>query len=54
MRVDKFLIKQLAPNAKTLGEGGVFTHKCQCGEQMLNIVVNVDRSTAPPLLPNVC
>jgi hypothetical protein len=41
-------------NVPTLGEGGDFNHKCQCGERMLNIAVNVERSTAPPLLPNVC
>lgn len=41
-------------NGFTLGEGGDFNHKCRCGEQMLNIAVNVERSTAPPLLPNVC
>jgi hypothetical protein len=41
-------------NVPTLGEGGDFNHKCRCGERMLNIAVNVERSTAPPLLPNVC
>ena len=41
-------------NVPSLGEGGDFYHKCKCGERMLNIVVNVERSTAPPLLPNVC
>jgi len=41
-------------NVPTLGEGGDYNHKCRCGEQMLNTAVNVERSTAPPLLPNVC
>ena len=41
-------------NGSTLGEGGDFNHKCRCGERMLNIAVNVERNTAPPLLPNVC
>ena len=41
-------------NVKTLGEGGDFHHKCRCVERMLNIAVNVERGTAPPLLPNVC
>jgi hypothetical protein len=41
-------------NVPTLGEGGDFNHKCQCGKLMFNIAVNVERSTAPPLLPNVC
>ena len=41
-------------NVKTLGEGGDFNHKSQCGERMLNIAVIVKRSTALPLLPNVC
>jgi hypothetical protein len=45
---------RIAYNVPTLGEGGDFNHKCRCGEQMLNIAVNVKRSTAPPLLPNVC
>jgi len=45
---------QLAYNVSTLGEGGDFNHKCRYGERMLNIAVNVKRSTAPPLLPNVC
>ena len=44
----------LAGNVPTLGEGGDFNHKCRCVERMLNIAVNVKRSTAPPLLPNVC
>lgn len=44
----------LAYNDLRLGEGGDFNHKCQCGERMLNIAVIVERSTAPPLLPNVC
>ena len=42
------------PNVPRLGEGGDFNHKCRCGERILNIAVNVERSTAPPLLPNVC
>jgi len=42
------------PNVPTLGEGGDFNHKCRCGKRMMNIAVNVKRSTAPPLLPNVC
>jgi hypothetical protein len=46
--------KGITHNVKTLGEGGDFNHKCLCGERMLNIAVNVERSTAPPLLPNVC
>jgi hypothetical protein len=37
-----------------LGEGGEFHRKIRCGERMLNTAVNVERSTAPPLLPNVC
>lgn len=45
---------KIAYNGPTLGEGGDFNHKCQCGEQMFNIAVIVERSTAPPLLPNVC
>jgi hypothetical protein len=45
---------RIAYNVPTLGEGGDFNHKCRCGERMLNIAVNVERSTAPPLLPNVC
>lgn len=44
----------MAHNVPTLGEGGDFNHKCRCGERILNIAVNVERSTAPPLLPNVC
>ena len=44
----------MAHNVKTLGEGGDFYHKYQCGERMLNIAVIVERRTAPPLLPNVC
>jgi len=44
----------IAPNVPTLGEGGDFHHKSRCGERMLNIAVNVERGTAPPLLPNVC
>ena len=44
----------IAHNGFTLGEGGDFNHKCQCGERMLNIAVNVERSTEPTLLPNVC
>jgi hypothetical protein len=47
-------VLKMATNAPTLGEGGDFNHKCRCGERMLNIAVNVERSTAPPLLPNVC
>jgi len=47
-------LRSIATNVKTLGEGGDFQHKCQCGERMLNIAVNVERTTAPPLLPNVC
>jgi len=47
----KFII---ATNVPTLGEGDVFNHKSRCGGQMLNIAVNVERSTAPPLLPSVC
>jgi hypothetical protein len=46
--------RSLATNVPTLGEGGDLYHKCQCGERMLNIAVNVERSTEPPLLPNVC
>ena len=46
--------RSLATNVPTLGEGGDYNHKCRCGEQMLNTAVNVERSTAPPLLPNVC
>jgi hypothetical protein len=48
------VLVSLATNVSTLGEGGDFNHKCQCGERMLNIVVNIERSTAPQLLPNVC
>lgn len=44
----------MAHNVPTLGEGGDFNHKSLCVEQMLNIAVNVKRSNAPPLLPNVC
>jgi hypothetical protein len=44
----------IAPNVLGVGEGGDFNHKYQCGERMLNIAENVERSTAPPLLPNVC
>jgi len=44
----------LAHNVPTLGEGGDFNHKCKSGERMSNIAVIVERSTAPPLLPNVC
>ena len=47
------ILAHITANVKTLGEGGYFNHKRQCGEQMLNIAVNVGRSTAPPLLPNV-
>ena len=46
--------KIIAYNVKTLGEGGDFNHKYWCVERMMNIAVNVERSTAPPLLPNVC
>jgi hypothetical protein len=48
------MFPKISPNVPTLGEGGDFNHKCQCGERMLNIAENVERSTAPPLLPNVC
>jgi len=41
-------------NGFTLGEGGDFNHKSRCGERMMNLAVIVERSTAPPLLPNVC
>jgi hypothetical protein len=41
-------------NVPTLGEGGDFNHKYQCGKRMLNLAVNVYRRTVPPLLPNVC
>ena len=44
----------IAHNVPALGEGGVLNHKCQYGERILNIAVNIKRSTAPPLLPNVC
>jgi len=44
----------IAYNVPTLGEGGDFNHKSRCGERMLNLAVNVERSDAPPLLPNVC
>ena len=44
----------LAHNVPTLGEGGDFNHKRLCGERMLNLAVNIERSTAPTLLPNVC
>ena len=47
-------LSHLAYNVLRLGEGGDFNHKCLCGERMLNIAVNVERSIAPPLLPNVC
>ena len=47
-------VSPLAYNVPTLGEGGDFKHKFRCGERMLNIAVNVKRSTAKPLLPNVC
>ncbi len=53
MQLNAFLDK-LLHNVPTLGEGGDFNHKSQCGERMLNIAVSVERSTAPPLLPNVC
>ena len=46
--------RRVADNVSALGEGGDFNQKYQCGERMLNIAVNVKRSTAPPLLPNVC
>jgi hypothetical protein len=45
---------KMAHNAPTIGEGGDFNHKSQCVEQVFNIAVNVKRSTAPPILPNVC
>jgi len=44
----------MAHNGFTLGEGGDFNHKSRCGERMMNLAVIVERSTAPPLLPNVC
>ena len=47
-------IRAIIANVPTLGEGGDFYHKSRCGERMLNIAVIVERSTAPPLLPNVC
>ena len=54
MRNDSRSCFKMVANVPTLGEGGDFNHKCQCGEQMFNIAVIVERSTAPPLLPNVC
>ncbi len=47
-------LRKMTDNVPSLGEGGDFNHKCQCVERMLNMAVNVERSTAPPLLPNVC
>jgi hypothetical protein len=44
----------MTDNVFGLGEGGILTTKNQCGKRILNIAVSVDRSTAPPLLPNVC
>ena len=45
---------KISYNGSGIAEGGVFYHKCRCGELMLNLAVNVERSTSPPLLPNVC
>mgnify|MGYP007067823064 CR=1 FL=1 len=53
-KVGRILFRKVAYNVPTLGEGGDYNHKCRCGEQMLNTAVNVERSTAPPLLPSVC
>jgi hypothetical protein len=47
-------VLKVTHNGFGLYEGGELKHKTMNEERMLIIAVNVERSTAPPLLPNVC
>ena len=49
-----YKVKHLGETIWVFVKLGTSRHKCRCGERKLNIAVNVERSTAPPLLPNVC